>query len=399
MKRLKFFHQLGISNLPRWLRRKLKRLRSGFARIPKAITRTVAISVMLVGVFIGSGPPSARAQSTSSTTINNNRTGNGSWTNSNRGGNMGAATYLNNPYTDNPVWNSNNSKTGVWWGGTVNSNVISFLNNATTDNEHTVSVSKLDTNVHHVWTGERDIYYNYDNPGYTHTWDQGVTHFDQAVNSSDAWEYNGGGTVSVGVGSVSILKTYVDFSAYSNTSTVGGNTPNYGGTYSSSQTVTANYAPTDHFRIYGSTATIKDGAGTLKLQIQGLEIETLTGAYGTLDLSDSDTGVLDTGTLTTTTASFTAGQIATGSAALAAPTLYHPASNNVTNYPGAGWTTVPNVGWGANSFANFSFTSGTASNVWTITSPITNSNGINILGYMDVTGAGLNSLNGVTNIG
>ena len=43
--------------LPRWLRRKLKKWRSGFARIPRTVTKTVFATVLVVGAFLGGGPP------------------------------------------------------------------------------------------------------------------------------------------------------------------------------------------------------------------------------------------------------------------------------------------------------------------------------------------------------
>ena len=62
MKHIMFLHKYSFYMLSRWLRRKLKKWRPVFARIPKAVTKTVAVTVLVVGALLGGGGQDARAQ-------------------------------------------------------------------------------------------------------------------------------------------------------------------------------------------------------------------------------------------------------------------------------------------------------------------------------------------------
>ena len=75
MKRTFFVHNFCFDVLPRWLRRKLKKLRSGFVQIPRRVTRVALVSVVLAAAFLVGDTPEALAQ----TDIGNHREWTG-WT-------------------------------------------------------------------------------------------------------------------------------------------------------------------------------------------------------------------------------------------------------------------------------------------------------------------------------
>ena len=332
MRHIKFFHQFSYFVLPRWLRRKLKRWRSGFVRLPGVAKKIALATVLVVGAFLGGKSQEATAQNVTN-----------SW--SHNGYNNGVNTHTI-------------TTSGTWWGngGTgTTPNIISALTGGSTDRTVNVSFTTAQScpEVGH-WSGGSPSTWVVDHNADTVYWPTGNKNPYIHNNSATT------GTVSI-TGGTTRLTTYF-------------NPANY-------------FGAGEHFTIDYLTKT---GAGALSLEIQNLEIVNFTGNQGTLNLGNSGTGVLATGTLTSTTASFTAGTGATQNLSVTNPGIYHGP--------------VISVGAGANTLANFSFTSGgptgaaTAANKWTISNPITNSNGINIMGYMDV-GGGVNSMNGATNIG
>ena len=254
MKRTFFVHKFCFDVLPRWLRRKLKKLRSSFVQIPKRVTRVALVSVVLAagGIFFASEEV-VYAQ----TTIGNNR---------DRQNEQKGSLADNPPYWDNGsagrpgTW----EQVSNWWGRSTTDNVIVYLNANSTGG--TVRVTHLDN-----WTD----YYEYSGGSTARNWTPHT--YGPDWNNQDHI-YTGSGTVTINSGTTH-LNTSVNTDVH-----------NYG---------TGN----ENFRITGVT---KAGGGTLSLEIQNMEITNFTGALngGTLLLANdaNGDGELDQGTLKSTTA-------------------------------------------------------------------------------------------------
>jgi|GEM_PF-3583138 len=138
MRHLKFFQRFSISMLPRWLRRKLKKLRSGFVRMPKAVTKTALATVLVVGAFLGSMPQDACAQ----IYINNQERQTVNWTRTRT--DNGDGTYSYGPWTRSSTgsWGNDTANDNSWsFAGGANNNVIDALNTYSNTSGGTVYLS------------------------------------------------------------------------------------------------------------------------------------------------------------------------------------------------------------------------------------------------------------------
>ncbi|MCL2347886.1 MAG: hypothetical protein FWC50_06435 [Planctomycetaceae bacterium] len=344
MKLTKFFQFLKTCILPRWLRRKLK--------LHPKLRHTILKMTLVTSVIVGGGiglfcEENVHAQTVS---ISNDRTDHGNWT----GSSTTSWSWTNSDWQSAGMTDMVNN----WWGKNATNNVLVHLNSLAATGG-TVTISSLDTD---AFSSTSPAYYLYDNNtgGYTDgPYYNTVTH--PAVNSNLAYTSAFSGSVNVNSTRTTILNATIASPGYTVTGT-----------------------------------TTKTGDGRLSLRINGLNMTTFVGSGGTLDLSNSGTGVLATGTLSSANVTFNGGTYSNanlGYAQTSADFLGRPPQ-----------TGTPVTGVGANSIATFTFTSGgntgtaNAANLWTIANPIT-SNGINNMGYITVGGTGLNTLDGTTNIG
>ena len=357
MRLIKFFHRFSYYLLSRWMRRKLKRWCSGFARIPQAATKIALVTVLVVGAFFWGGIQVAWGQG--AVTIGNKRTVTG-----HNGGSP--AHDSGSGYTGGVAGSTGTyDATGNWFGLSGTNNVFVHLNSLSA-NGGTVNISQLDvdsTSAHRYLggadhTGVTDYYRGYQATG-------GPTNVGTpAAPGNHAYHSTFDGTVNVSQGKTTTLSASYGSGGISTAS--GGQLFTIDGTLTKAQ------------------------AGRLSIQTNTIITTfatSMNSASGTLDISGAY------GKIDTTAATFTAGTSGTANFGSYGNSAYY-----------AGALSGLGIGTGGNGIANFSFTSGgnggtaNSNNTWTIADPVT-SNGINNMGYMIVTGTGNNTLNGVTNIG
>ena len=262
---------------------------------------------------------------------------------------------------------------GLWWGLSSDNNVLVHLQNQANalaaGGTGNVTVLDLDTSSYlHRWVtgysaGSNTLGGYNGNPG---TWN---THFWGAENDRSAFESTQSGIVDIS--GTKVLSLRVDANYLSRTGEV---TSTYGTTTTNTS---INFS---RFQITGTT--IKDGTGTLSLEINNLLMTTFIGDLGTLQIANNTTGTgaLTTGTLDSQTVTLNGGNGTIGQT-----------------------TNIGQAGFGQNSSSTFNVHSvNDATNWWHIGT--LNGRGFNSTGYMYVSssyndGTGNASLRATTNIG